>query len=85
MFEPMEVSSFLPWRLRAKLWWHFLMMRLYWTERSPRGAWIWVGHVGISFRPVPRFDTKLMIKKSAKKGIRVSQFGPLQVTWEESA
>jgi hypothetical protein len=78
------MSSFLPWHLRAKLWWHFLMMGLWCMERSPRGAWIWVGHVGISFRIIPRFTSKLMIKNSAKKGIRVSQFGPLVATWEEA-
>jgi len=43
-----------------------------------------VGHVGISFQRIPRFTTKLMIKRGAKKGIRVSQFGPLVVAWEEA-
>lgn len=51
------------------------------TGRSP---WIWVGHVGISFRRTWRFSTKLMIKTCARRGIRVSQFGPLLWTQEES-
>lgn len=82
----MIVPKYLPWRLKALLWWSFLMLSLHNLEGSTwRGAWIWVGHVGISFRRIPRFTTKLMIKRGARKGIRVSQFGPLQMTWEESA
>jgi len=81
----MNSFAWLPWRFRFTLWKSFLLLSLHSLEaRSWRGAWIWVGHVGISFQRIPRFTTKLMIKRGAKKGIRVSQFGPLVVTWEEA-
>lgn len=64
------------------LWLAFLWMKLYHLETAR--TWIWVGRLGISFRRIPRFDSKLMIKRGAKSGIRVSQFGPLVVTWPET-
>lgn len=71
--------------LTTKMRWMVFLWNLHILEANTwRGAWIWVGHMGISFRRIPRFDTKLMIKIGARKGIRVSQFGPLVVTWEEA-
>lgn len=81
----MSHFGWLPWRFRFELWKAFILIGLHNLEaRSWRGAWIWVGQVGISFQRIPRFSTKLMIKIGAKKGIRVSQFGPLVVTWAEA-
>lgn len=75
----------LPWPIRMRIWWTFLMMNLYRREtETRRNHWIWVGHLGISFRRIPRFDSKLMIKRGERKGIRVSQFGPLVMSWEEA-
>jgi hypothetical protein len=73
------------WSLRIRVWWMFLMSHLYRLEAATwRGVWIWVGHLGISFRRIPRFDSKLMIKRGERRGIRVSQFGPLVMTWSET-
>lgn len=69
-------------QLERELWWGCLKWNLCQLE-SRRGIWLFVGHVGISFRIIPRFSTRLMIKIGAAKGIRVSQFGPLVATWEE--
>jgi hypothetical protein len=72
-------------RLRLKMWWMTLLMGLYGLETSTwRGVWIWVGHLGISFKRIPRFGSRLMVKRGDRLGIRVSQFGPLVVTWPES-
>lgn len=71
-------------QLYRELWWGSLKWNLLQME-SRRLMWLFVGHVGIGFRIVPRLETKLMIKIGAAKGIRVSQFGPLVVTWEERA
>jgi hypothetical protein len=39
------------WSLRIRVWWMFLMSHLYRLEAATwRGVWIWVGHLGISFR-----------------------------------
>lgn len=69
-------------QLERELWWGCLKWNLLQME-SRRGLWLFVGHVGIAFRIMPRLNTKLMIKVGSAKGIRVSQFGPLVVTWEE--
>lgn len=70
--------------LMRRMWWGIFLYNLHARDMNTfRGAWIWVGHVGISFRRTWRFSSKLMIKIGARKGIRVSQFGPLEVTWEE--
>ena len=75
----------MPWSIRMRIWWSFLLLHLHHLEGATwRGAWIWVGHLGISFRRIPRFCTKLMIKRGKKSGIRVSQFGPLVMTWQEA-
>lgn len=71
------------WRMRAIL--VSLNLRLLDLQRATgRGPWIWAGHLGVSFHRMPGFDTKLMIKRGARRGIRVSQFGPLVVTWPEN-
>lgn len=70
--------------LTLRMRWLFFVGNLQSIDmRMDRGAWIWIGHVGVSFRRLWRFSSKLMIKIGARKGIRVSQFGPLRVTWEE--
>ena len=71
------------WSIRMRMWWMSMLLHFYDLEVS-RGIWIWVGHMGIAFKRIPRFHTKLMIKIGASSGIRVSQFGPLVVTWSES-
>lgn len=71
------------WQLRMKMWWMALKWNLLMLE-SRRGLWLFVGHIGVAFRIIPRLTTRLMIKKGSAKGIRVSQFGPLVVTWPES-
>jgi hypothetical protein len=72
-------------RIRFWLWKTRIMMALTSRElRDFRGIWIWVGRVGIAFRRIPRLGSKLMIKRGASWGIRVSQFGPLVVSFPES-
>jgi hypothetical protein len=71
-------------QLHREIWWGSLKWNIL-TMESRRGIWLFIGHVGIAFRIIPRISTKLMIKIGAAKGIRVSQFGPLVVTWEEKA
>ena len=72
-------------RIRFWLWWTRIMMDLSFRElASYRRIWVWVGRVGIGFRRIPRLGSKLMIKRDASWGIRVSQFGPLVVTFQES-
>ena len=65
--------------------WSMLLMDLGMRDLCWGRMWIWVGRLGISFHRIPRFSTKLMVKKGALWGIRVSQFGPLVVTWKERA
>ena len=68
--------------LERELNWFLLKWKLLQME-SRRGIWLFVGHLGVAFRIIPRFATRLMVKRGATKGIRVSQFGPLVLTWEE--
>lgn len=73
------------WRLTMKMRWMAFLWNLHILEANTlRCAWIWVGHMGVSFSRTPRFCSKLMVKNGTRKGIRVSQFGPLVVTWEEA-
>lgn len=69
-------------RLYWQVGWHLFILDMLGRE-SRRGVWLFAGHLGISFKIIPRLFTKLYIKKGEKKGIRVSQFGPLVLTWEE--
>lgn len=64
-----------------RLLWRFNLLMM----ESRRGIWFFVGHLGVAFKIIPRLRTRLMIKRGAKKGVRVSQFGPLVLTWEERA
>lgn len=62
-----------------RFFWKWNMLQL----ESRRGIWFFVGHLGVAFRIIPRFATRLMVKIGATKGIRITQFGPLVLTWEE--
>lgn len=68
--------------LDRTIWWLSLKWKLLQME-SRRGMWLFVGQVGIAFRIFPRFETRLMVRRGATWGIRISQFGPLIVTWKE--
>lgn len=66
------------------VWWWSLKLTVLEME-SRRGIWLFVGQLGIGFKIIPRFCTKFMVKHGAPWGIRVTQFGPLVLTWKEVA
>lgn len=64
----------------------FLKLHLLLLEvATGRGPWIWAGHLDISFQRTPGFGSRLIARRGERRGIRVSRFGPLVVTWPENS